>query len=58
MTETKWKQAKCPVCGEDYSYAKDGYNPKTCNKFECVHKFLHPTIYNSKNLQGIKEVIQ
>jgi len=39
-----WAEAICPICGQLYPYIEDGYNPSTCNKFECVQKYLHPEL--------------
>jgi hypothetical protein len=43
-TTVKWIKAKCPICGKSYDYPAKGYKPKTCGKFECVHKHLHPEL--------------
>ena len=43
MTTLGWEEAKCPVCGLKYSYIKGGYNPSTCNNFDCLYKYLHRT---------------
>lgn len=49
MTDVEWEYAKCLVCGQDYPYPKgDGYKPKTCGRFDCLHKYLHPQLYERK----------
>lgn len=44
MEKTKnitWRSVNCPVCGKLFKYPEGGYSPKTCNSFECVHKYIH-----------------
>ncbi len=48
MTENKWYKTICPVCGEEFEYIED-YKPKTCNKYDCIHKYLHPELVTSKH---------
>lgn len=43
-----WLKDKCPVCKREYEYPEGGYKPKTCSKFDCTHKYLHPELYNLK----------
>ena len=44
--------AKCPICKMEYQYPEGGYKPHTCNKFDCIHKYLHhPKEYGIK-LEG------
>jgi len=35
-----WLKRQCPVCGRVYKYLPD-YQPKTCNRAECLHAFHH-----------------
>ncbi len=44
MDEVKWVKANCPICGREYEYALDVYEPPTCNTKECVQKQLHPEL--------------
>ena len=44
MPAVKWVKAKCEVCGGQFEYAEGGYEPKTCGRFECVQKHLHPEL--------------
>ena len=47
--------AKCPICKMEYQYPEGGYKPHTCNKFDCIHKYLHhPKEYGIK-LEGDKQ---
>ena len=41
MKRIEWEEAKCPICGITYRYIKGGYRPSTCNKFECLYKYMH-----------------
>ena len=41
VVTTKWVKAKCPICGQTYEYPENGYKPKTCGRYDCVHKYLH-----------------
>jgi len=35
-----WLKKTCPICNETFEHLPD-YEPKTCNKSECQHKYLH-----------------
>lgn len=39
--EIVWVKVRCPICRDTYEYPKGGYQPPTCKKFECLHKYLH-----------------
>jgi len=45
MDRIEWDTAQCPICLESYDYPKGGYKPKTCGKFDCIHKYMHPQLY-------------
>jgi len=46
---TTWLEKRCPVCGRTFEYVKDGYEPKTCDSFDCAHKYVHhPEKYGGK----------
>ncbi len=54
--KTEWKEARCPVCGLPYVYAvraNSTYLPKTCNKFDCIHRFFHDPKY--KRYEGVAD---
>ena len=36
-----WISKRCPVCGKEYEYPENQYEPKTCSQFECVWNYLH-----------------
>ena len=38
---TEWLEAKCPICKCTYSFPRGGYKPKTCNKYDCIHRYAH-----------------
>lgn len=42
QTVIHWLKDRCPHCGVIFHYIEGGYIPKTCNKFDCVFKELHP----------------
>lgn len=44
MTDIQWAYTKCPVCGLSYPYIANGYKPRTCNNYDCIHKFIHNRI--------------
>lgn len=49
----RWVKAKCPMCGADYHYIEGGYKPLTCNKFDCLYKYIHRPQYKDKeNKEG------
>jgi len=45
MTKINWIKTKCPICHQEFEYAKGGYEPKTCGNYDCLFKFLHPELY-------------
>jgi len=55
MTKPEWEEARCPECGEKYSYIKGGYRPPTCNKFECLYIYLHRTPLKAKEVIEAKK---
>lgn len=44
----EWVEAKCPECGEKYSYVKGGYKPSTCSNFTCLYLYLHRSQLKNK----------
>jgi len=50
MTKLEWEEARCPVCGMLYSYIKGGYEPSTCNNFDCLYKYLHSSKFKEKEV--------
>jgi hypothetical protein len=44
-----WQQARCPICGQVYSYAAIPYKPHTCGRFECVQQYLHPELKRNRH---------
>ena len=48
MEEVEWGKANCPICGREYEYVEAVYEPKTCSTKECVQKFLHPELKDSR----------
>ena len=42
-TKIVWLKARC-ACGKEYEYIEGGYKPKTCGRFECVKRHLHPEL--------------
>lgn len=49
--KVEWAYARCPICGQFYPYVKGGYKPETCNRFECLHKYLHPELSKKEGKQ-------
>jgi hypothetical protein len=45
----KWVKSQCPECGCEYEHPED-YKPATCSKFDCIHRHLHPNIYNKRTV--------
>lgn len=45
----KWIKKHCVVCGKNFQCPDGGgYQPKTCNDFDCTQKFArHPERYIS-----------
>lgn len=44
----KWVSKKCPVCLGLFDYVEGSYEPSTCNKFDCLHKYLHDPRYKGR----------
>jgi len=42
-----WNKKRCPICKEEFIY-NIVYEPNTCNKFDCLHKYLHPELSKDK----------
>jgi len=39
---------RCPVCKMLYKYPECAYIPKTCDNFDCAHKYhRNPAIYKT-----------
>jgi hypothetical protein len=43
-----WVSKRCPVCGRVLDYIEAGYEPSTCNNFDCLHKWLHDPNYKQE----------
>ena len=56
MTLFKEVKARCLICGQEYEYPESDYKPKTCSRFECIHKFLHPSIYDKRTRTQLEEL--
>lgn len=52
MPEIIWLKARCPICKDTYEYPEGGYKLPTCNRFECLHAYLHPEIKRGSIYNG------
>jgi len=50
--ELEWVSKRCPVCGKLFDYIKNGYEPSTCNNFDCLHRWLHDPRFRREKQDG------
>jgi len=48
----EWTNKHCPVCGRQFAYVEGGYEPSTCNNFDCVHRWLHDPKFKEERKYG------
>ncbi len=41
-------KAICPICRMGYKYPKGGYQPPTCDNFDCLQNYLHPELEKNR----------
>ena len=53
--QVNYLKKRCPICKMIFSYPEGNYEPKTCNKWDCIYKYHHGEALKRRELREGKK---